>query len=457
MGLRGRLVPGSVGGAILAVALVAAVDSFALRTEFERYSRQQQDERTAAVVASLASAYERAGGWSGAQLEPAHQLAAAAGATLAVYDPAGGTVLAASATPAMDAETGPMSDAMRRMMGGSFPPTGPERSEPIQVGGRTVGTATLTFPANDLPAERDVRDALATAQWIAAAVAALAALAFALVFARRIARPVAALAGATAALRRGERGARVRDLPDDELGDLGRAFNAMAGSIEREEELRRAVVADLAHELRTPLTSIQGHLEALRDGVIPPEPATFATLHDEASRLGRLVADLEALARAEGAGFALERRRMDLADVARDVAAELADRFRDKGVRLDLELAPASAFADPDRTAQVVRNLVSNALKFTPARGRVRVVTRAAERQAVVEVSDTGVGMSRDEAAHAFDRFWRAPSAAGVPGSGIGLTIARELAAAHDGSVAVESEPGRGSTFRVSLPSVPPK
>lgn len=447
--LGSRIVIGSVGGALLAVALVAAIDAIALGIEFDRYSRQQQDDRTAQIVASLRSAYERRGSWDAADLEPARQLAATAGATVAVRDDRGATVLAAASadTP------GGMADVMRQMHGTAPMSLGPERQEPIVVAGRAVGTAVLAFPEADLPAERDVRAALGRAQRTAAAIAALAALVVGVVVARRIARPVAALAGATERLRRGERGARVSDLPPDELGDLGRSFNEMAGSLEREDELRRRVVADVAHELRTPLTSIQGHLEALRDGVLPPDPPTLGALHDEAARLGRLVSDLEALARAEGAGFALDRRDTDLADVVRDVSAELADRFTEKGVRLELDLAPARALADEDRVAQIARNLVSNALKFTPAGGRVRLSTRDRDGQALVEVSDTGIGMSADEMARAFERFWRAPGAADVPGSGIGLTIARELALAHGGDVTVESAPGRGSTFRVTLPA----
>ncbi len=445
-----RLVVVGVGGALLAVALVAVIDSIVLGYEFDRYSRQQQDDRTAQVVASLAGAYERRGAWVASDLEPARQLAAAAGATLAVYDAGGSTVVAA--TP-MDLSSGSMAQLMRRMHGGGPMVLGPERRVPVVVGGRTVGTAGLTFPSSDLPAERDVRDALARAQWAAALAAAVVALALGIPAARRIARPVAALATATDALRRGERGARVTALPPDELGDLGRNFNDMAASLEREDGLRRRIVADVAHELRTPLTSIQGHLEALRDGVLPADQPTLAMLHDEASRLSHLVADLEGLARAEAAGLTLERRPIDVADVVRDVAAELSDGYRAKDVRLDLELAPAAAYADADRVAQIARNLVSNALKFTPPGGRVAVATRDGDGRAVLEVSDTGIGMTPEQSARAFERFWRSPDVAGVPGTGIGLTIVRELVAAHGGDVGVESAPGKGSTFRVTLPA----
>lgn len=437
-----RLALAAVAASFVAVSVVAAIDVVALRLEFERFSRSQQDERVMQVVASLADGYALRGAWSAADIMGAQHLAAASGASLVVYDARGAEVVA---TSGMGMPTLPgMHEA------GVL---GPERREPIVVGGSVVGTAVLRLPAGDLlPAEREVRDALVRAQLLGALAAALIALVFAVVVARRITRPLAALAGATEALRRGERGARAFVAGDDEVGDLGRGFNAMADALEREDKLRRQLLGDVAHELRTPLTNIQGHLEALRDGVLPAEPATFASLHDEASRLGRLVADLESLARAEAAGLSLERAPCDLAAVARDVAAELDDRFRAKGVSLDLALAPAEVLGDADRLAQIARNLLSNALKYTPAGGHVRLATARDQHRAMLEVTDDGPGIAKDDLAHVFDRFWRGANTAGVSGSGIGLTVARELARAHGGDITARSQTGRGSTFTLDLP-----
>lgn len=445
-----RLVLGSVAGAVLAVAIVAAIDAVALRAEFDRFSREQQADRAAQIVASLADAYARRGGWAGADLRAAQQLAAAAGASLRIEDASGSVVL--STTPADVPMPMPMA-MMRAMHGDAALGLGPERRESVVVDGRFVGTAVIRFPSGDLlPAEREVRDALARAQWLAALVAALAAIPVGVVVARRITRPIESLATATAALARGERGARVAETTDDEIGALARSFNTMAEALAREDELRRQLLGDVAHELRTPLTTLQGHLEALRDGVLAPDPAMLASLHDEAARLGRLVADLESLARAEAAALSLERARLDFAGVARDVAGELADAFRAKGVALELDLAAVPVDGDVDRLAQVARNLLANALKFTPASGRVRVATGRDGPGAFLEVADTGPGIAPEDLPHVFERFWRGRDAAGVPGSGIGLTVARELARAHGGDIAVASERGRGTAFRVTLP-----
>ncbi len=438
-----RLALAAVAASLAAVLVVAAIEVAALRLEFDRFSREQQDQRAAQIVASLADAYALRGSWSAADAMGAEHLAAASGGSLVLYDASGAEVGAGMAGMTMPDMPG-MQGAVA---------LGPERREPIVVGGRTVGTAVMRFPAADLlPAERDVRDALVRALLAGSAAAALIALAFAFVVARRITRPLSDLALAAESLRRGRRGARVAAAGDDEVGDLGRAFNAMADAIEREDELRRDLLGDVAHELRTPLTTIQGHLEALRDGVLPAERATFASLHDEAARLGRLVGDLESLARAEAAGFALERGPCDLAAVARDVAAELADAFRVKGVALDLVLEPVGVRGDADRLAQVARNLLTNALRYTPAGGRVRVRTVPADGRATLAVTDDGPGIPREDLPHVFERFWRGAQAGEVPGSGIGLTVARALARAHGGDILVRSEVGRGSTFTLALP-----
>ncbi|HZP94863.1 MAG TPA: HAMP domain-containing sensor histidine kinase [Candidatus Limnocylindria bacterium] len=442
-----RLTVAAVGASLVAVAIVAAIDVVALRVEFARFSLAQQDERVTQVVASLGDVYALRGAWSAADLMGAEHLAAVSGATLAVYDASGSAVLAPGGMPmAMPGMPG-MHDIAATL--------GPERRVPIVVGGRTVGTAALRFPTGDLlPAEREVRDALVRAQIAGAVAAALIALAFAVFVARRITRPVAALAAATEAQRRGQRGARVAVAGDDEIGDLARGFNAMADTLELEDQLRRRLLGDVAHELRTPLTNIQGHLEALRDGVLPAEPATFASLHEEASRLGRLVADLESLARAEAAGFSLERVPCDLADVARDVAAEFDERFRAKGLVLSLAPVSVEVFADPDRLAQIARNLLSNALKYTPAGGHVRLTTARDRDRAILEVSDDGPGIAAADLPRVFDRFWRGADSGRASGSGIGLTVARELARAHGGEMTVRSGVGRGSTFVLVLPAM---
>jgi signal transduction histidine kinase len=226
----------------------------------------------------------------------------------------------------------------------------------------------------------------------------------------------------------------------------------MANTLDRQEQLRRDLVADVAHELRTPIAVLQAGHEALLDGVTEPTPGQLASLRDEVLRLARMVGDLQTLAAAEAAALALTLSRQDLARIAGSAADSLAGRFETAGITLDRRLAPVEVLADAGRLHQVIANLLTNALKFTPPGGRVTVRAGPAGAEAVLQVSDTGPGIPPEDLPRVFDRFWRGRGAANVSGSGIGLAIAAELARAHGGTLRASSEPGRGAQFTLTLP-----
>jgi two-component system sensor histidine kinase BaeS len=226
----------------------------------------------------------------------------------------------------------------------------------------------------------------------------------------------------------------------------------MADNLGREDQLRRDVVADVAHELRTPVAILQAGHEALLDGVIDPTPGQLSSLRDEVLRLARLVDDLHTLSAAEAAALQLSLDPCDLAEIADAAAGSLAGRFEAAGITIERRLTPVSVLADAQRMHQVVTNLLSNALKFTPAGGRVTLETGPAGREARLGVADTGGGIPDDELPRIFDRFWRGRQAAGVAGSGIGLAVVAELVRAHGGAVEATSTPGRGTQVFVTLP-----
>jgi two-component system sensor histidine kinase BaeS len=285
------------------------------------------------------------------------------------------------------------------------------------------------------------------------ALAAVLAAILGAVFARRITQPLRNLTAAARALAGGDRSARAGGGAEPaELGELGRAFDAMAEMIEHEDALRRAFAADVAHELRTPLAIAQGELEALVDSVQPPTPERLRSLHEEMLRLARIVEDVQTLAAADAARFRLQRRRVDLASVAREAVAQFQAQAAGAALELTSTLEPATVLADPARLEQVVRNLVGNALKFTPAGGRVTVTVQSLDGRGVLRVEDSGPGIPDEELPHVFERFWRGAAARDSPGSGVGLAVAAELVGAHGGELEASRRPHGGACFGFTLP-----
>ena len=211
-------------------------------------------------------------------------------------------------------------------------------------------------------------------------------------------------------------------------------------------------VAHVAHEPRTPVTILRAYCEEMVDGVAEPSLERLASLHDEVLRLGTIVDDLETLASAEAAGLRLERTLVGLDRVAAAAAELLEPRFAAAELELELELAPVEVEGDPGRLGQVVTNLLTNGLKFTPPGGRVTLAVAPRGELARLSVTDTGPGIPAEELPHVFERFWRGSRAAAVGGSGIGLAVVSELVRAHSGRVEVESTIGEGTTFTVLLP-----
>ena len=287
----------------------------------------------------------------------------------------------------------------------------------------------------------------------AAGLAALLALVTGVGAARWLTRPVVRLIAVTRAMARGDRGARAGPVRGrGELTELAAAFDQMADTLDQEEQLRRGLVADVAHELRTPIAILQAGHEALLDGVAEPTPAQLGSLRDEVLRLARMVGDLQTLAEADAAALHPVLRPADLAAVAAEAAGSLAGRFEAAGISVAQQLTPVPVLADAGRLHQVITNLLTNALKFTPAGGRVTVTAGPDGGQAVLRVTDTGPGIPPGELPRIFDRFWRGQRAAGVSGSGVGLAVAAELARAHGGQLTARSSDGQGAEFTLTLP-----
>jgi two-component system sensor histidine kinase BaeS len=266
---------------------------------------------------------------------------------------------------------------------------------------------------------------------------------------RRAGSPLARIMEAADRVAEGDYEVRVAEQGPPPIRALARAFNTMAGRLRDNDRLRRDLMADIAHELRTPLTVIQGKLEGLIDGVYPRDEAQLQRLLEETHVLSRLVEDLRTLALSESGALKLQREPTDLVALAREVVRAFGADAAGRTVNVD---APGKApiDIDPVRIREVIANLLSNALRYTPAGGSVSIrIDAATDGRTSVEVRDTGEGMTPDQLAHAFDRFYKGSQSRG---SGLGLTIARSLIVAHGGTIRASSEPGRGTTITFELP-----
>ena len=431
--LRLRLALAFLSVALVAIALLAGLIAAFAAADVSALAARQHAELTSAIAVAAGAAWDRSDHWATAALSPVLDLAAQAGADVQIRDQHGQVV---RSSPGFTAQSGP------------------QASTAIVVRGEPAGQADVRFTRAGLAsADHALQADLLLAIAGAAGLAALLAMLTGLAVAQRITRPVEQIITATRAMGRGQRTARVGPVTGPgELRELAAAFDQMADTIGRQEQLRRDLVADVAHELRTPVAVLQAGHEALLDGVTEPTPGQLASLRDEVLRLSRMIGDLQTLAAADDAALHLSRRPCDLASLAAAAADSLAGQFEAAGITLDRQLAPAGILADPRWLHQVITNLLTNTLKFTPADGRVTIATRPGGTQAVLTVTDTGTGIPAGELPRIFDRFWRGRQASQTSGSGIGLAIAAELTQAHGGQLSATSQPGRGTQMTLTLP-----
>jgi two-component system sensor histidine kinase BaeS len=325
----------------------------------------------------------------------------------------------------------------------------------VAVVGADVFTELMMEAGDSAEHAQAMYDESVTTVVIAASVlAVVASVILAVVLGRMLARPLAEIGGAARRIADGDYAARVPREGPEELASLADSFNQMAASLERQESMRRDFIANAAHELRTPLTNLQGYLEALRDGVITADRATYESLHEEADRLVRLSRSLDALAEGDAGTSPPEVVELDLA-VAIGSALELATPSIERaGLRLTVEV-PTSlpARADPDRLAQVLANLLSNAVRYTPTGGAVTVRAERRPGDVLVSVLNTGDGIPPDDLDRVFDRFYRVEKSRDRArgGAGIGLAIVKQLVEQGGGRVGAESRDGL-TRFWFSVP-----
>ncbi len=438
---------------LAAIGLAAALVWAATAIEFNRYVL---DQRQSSFVAVSKAYYEANGSWAGVPQALQRQ-----GLLPPPIQPGSGQPLPQPPPFALVNR-----DGVVIVAGGPFrfdqrlTPATLAQGVPIEVNGAVVGTVMFTGQAPVRTAiEEKYLGRITQALWLAALGGVLIALILGMVVARTLTRPVRELTAATRQLAKGnlERPVAVRS--QDELGKLTTAFNQMSADLAHSNQLRRQMTADIAHDLRNPLTVMSGYVEALRDGVLPPTRERFEVMHGEMQHLTRLVDDLRTLSLADAGELSMQPRPTPPLALLEELAGAYQYRARQRNIALTAEAAPDLPLVnvDPERMEQVLGNLVSNALRYTPDGGQIALAARRVAGGVELSVRDNGAGMPSEVASHVFERFYQGDeSRQGQAGeSGLGLATAKSIAELHGGTIAAHSDGvGKGSVFAVTVPVV---
>ena len=418
-----------------AAAAMAVATRLSFQSGFLGYLNQVESQRLDALTATLAAEYRRHGDWSFVRDNYAR--------------------LRELAAPAQPVQRLALLDEARRRVVGN--PELPEDAavRPVIVDDRIVGwIGQAPFRRLSSAADLSFQQEQLRAAWIIAGLALALAAFVAIALARAFLLPLKRLAEATHRLSAGAYDTRVEVRSGDELGRLAEDFNRLAQALERNEQLRRRFMADVSHELRTPLAIVKGELEAIEDGVRPLSRESLASLNHEVAALGKLVDDLYQLALADVGALAYRKEPVEITQLLQEAVDSLGERFNERRLSVETDLAPARAFADGDRLTQAFRNLLENSLRYTDAGGRVRIVARRHAGKIRIVVEDSDPGVPAQAMPHLFERFYRVDGSRSRAngGAGLGLAICRSIVEAHDGEINARSSPLGGLAVEIELP-----
>ena len=447
---------------LVAVGAIAILIIQTTDTQFRQYVTNSSMQASGSGLEQLVAYYEQQGSWEGVET--------LLGQGVFVSRMGDGFPFASGRAPRLmgrldillaDATGKIVYDSAAEMDGGTLRSRERSKALPItQSDGNMIGYLLLSMPRDWTMTGRLEQQFLSGMRNILITGAALAVglgLIVGAFLSHRLTAPLQRLAAAARAVAGGDLGHKVAVEGSAEISEVGRAFNEMTTALSESERQRRNMVADVAHELRTPLSVIQGNLRAILDDVYELDKEEISRLYDESRLLSRLVDDLRELALADAGQLRLSLRATELAPVIQESIENLVSGAEAREISLATSLPDdlPRVRADPDRVSQVLRNLLTNALLYTPAGGSITVSASPGNGMVEVAVADTGVGIEPQNLPHIFERFWRAdPARARMGSTGLGLSIAQSLIEAQGGRIWAESAPGQGSTFRFTLPVV---
>ncbi|NLM52512.1 MAG: HAMP domain-containing protein [Firmicutes bacterium] len=451
-GLAKKISLATISLAVGGILLSALFTNLVLTWNFNRYLDNVQKEQNRLIMDTLTELYSESTSWRGIRLATMY-VGLTSGAQICVYDLEGRLI------------TDSLTGMMQGMHGHRWRQQQQDRGRTyvysLYANGNPIGRVEIT-PLNQQdgwPAEAVVFRRTVQISAILTGLVAIMAAAFVGSFlARRLTSRLQLLTQAAEKWGQERFDTRVHLSGDDELVVLGNAMNRMASQLEEQSALRKKLTEDISHELRTPITTIQSYLEAFRDGVLPLDQQNIEAVLEETKRLGNLVHDLQALTKTEIKSKNVRLVPLNVTTFLAEKAKHYLPLLRQKEIELSTALPGKELYilADEGLLAQVIGNLVNNAVKYTPAGGRVTISAKKLRGQVVIEVTDTGIGIETEHLPYIFERFYRVdPSRTrSTGGSGIGLAIVKELVEAMGGRVEAASVPGKGSSFRLYFAKV---
>jgi signal transduction histidine kinase len=444
---------------LLTVALISFLSNYLIRDQFRDYVAHQQEKAEQQIVDNISLQYDPAAdAWNAGQIHIIGMNALYNGYIVKVYGKDGASLWDAE-TCDMNLCIQIMDDISRRMiteypgLNGSFT----TRSFPVLHNYQEIGSVSIEYYGPFFFSEEDFLflDSLNRILVGIGALSLLISVMMGILLARCLSGPILKTVEATRDIAAGRYGTRIREGSGTvEVDRLIDSINQLARSLEKQEALKRQLTADVAHELRTPLATVQTHMEAMLEGVWEPTPERLEGCYDEMVRLGKLVSDLENLAKVESDNLKLNKTEVSLRALADKALGSFEKEIADRSLRVEAAGSCSGIVADRDRISQVLVNLISNAVKYTPDGGEIRITLSDTENSVVFHISDNGAGIPEEEIPYIFERFYRADKSRNrnTGGSGIGLAIVKSIVTAHGGTVDVESRAGRGSNFIVTLP-----
>ncbi|MBS3788585.1 HAMP domain-containing protein [Candidatus Bipolaricaulota bacterium] len=435
--LRWKLLVGFILVVSLAIGTVGFIATRTTKREFDRYISQDKALKYQRLALTLSSYYEETGSWKGVQ-NLIDKIKQTYNTQIVLTDPKGAVI----------------TDSSGQLTGESF--------------NKEFGLKIATIGERDNPfgflylkdrkrseIENVFLSSVNNSIIMAAVVSVLAAIALIFYYSRKTLNPIKELTAAAERIKEGHLNQEVKVKTRDEVGTLASAFNSMAQELRKQERLRKNMVSDVAHELRSPLTKSHGYLEAIKEGRMEPDQETIEALYRNSKALKKLVDDLNDLTRAEAGQLDLERKPILLQEVTESTRESIQFMLNEKDLKLKVDLPDdVLVYVDPDRIQQVLRNLLDNAIAYSKQGGTIRTTAKTQEDQVEIRVEDNGEGIPKSDLRHIFDRFYRVDRSRSreTGGSGLGLTIAREIIEAHGGKIEAESEKGEGTTLIFTLP-----